>query len=75
MRTGVKIWIGDDEQLRKSVMALLPIDTYGGSSYFDGCTSIYIYNKPKYDIRVGKNDKIYFDEHPNINFTVITYNT
>jgi hypothetical protein len=63
----LKIWIGQDVELRKIVLSMFDIEKFGGESYFNNCTDIYVYNNEKgYDIRCNNNgNKKLFNLHEN----------
>lgn len=52
----IKIWIGNNNNLRKKVLSMIDINSFGGESYFRNCTSVYIYHKPKFDVRANSHE-------------------
>lgn len=61
----IKIWIGDDNSIRNKVMSLIDVEKFGGNDYFNNCTSIFIYQGDKFDVRCGQYSRSTFDEHKN----------
>jgi hypothetical protein len=68
----IKIWIGNDELLRKHVLSLFDVNKYGGLDYFEGTACVYVYSEGRdFDIRVGAANKDSFDAHPNTEIKIM----